>query len=405
MRHLSLAPILLCGLTACSDSTSDSSASASDAGTDTPIGDAKPDRNPDATTDATIDATSDAVAPWRVPVELPNKPAPGANIKTLVVTAHTTDLPVNDSAQDAVVDVCLTASRCFRAFRDGRESLSSTDRKAYRERLPGGDNVYFVDVASQGGTLARADIDRVVLRHVSGTAWQPSCVSIRADGEPLFCESSIPLLNSGAEHSFEPKTTCGSCYGGFGSAPSSAGTVTHGPMLGPPTETSVSVWARADATRLVTMHLGRDASMVDAVRVAAAYPSPDADFVAKFRVDALEPGTTYHYRIDVDGQPVTPVAPIRTAPATDSSPSFSLVLGSCARRGTASGNPTPIGFFSPQGNDFSSFEDIVTMTGKTPDLFAYLGDIHYGNTDQLEDLRWNYRATRLDRPRLRRQQC
>ncbi|RZV44890.1 MAG: hypothetical protein EX269_10955 [Acidimicrobiales bacterium] len=75
--------------------------------------------------------------------------------------------------------------------------------------------------------------------------------------------------------------------------------------------------------------------------------------VARFELSDLDPGTSYHYRID-EGDEVT----FRT-PQTGAQ-DLTVVLGSCARSGS-------------NGAIFDA------MLGEDPDLFLNLGDLHYAN--------------------------
>lgn len=363
------------------------------------------DAHGDAAADGALDAyfRMDASPAWLPPVPLPDAPGPTDPARWIVVTAMTADSSANGDAEASGLDLCLTATRCFPVFRSNRESL---DGRAYRERLPGGDNVYYVDLSGLA-PLRRSDIDRVNIRHVDGGTWTPSCVDVSVDGVPVYCrEIGAALGPPGeglAQWSDVPRLDCGSCYAGplgVSARPSPRGTITHGPMLGAVDDHSAILWVRADATRLVTVSIAHDEAMSDAVRVGASYPRARDDFTARFPIDGLAPATTYFYRIDVDGMPTTPVMRLRTAPAQTTGAPIRFILASCARRGTASGNVPAGPPFTNGDNRYQTFDKLLASPGLAAsdlDFFVYTGDIHYGNTTALEDLRWNFRATRGDR--------
>lgn len=365
-----------------------------------------------------------AGAPFRPPVPLPEPPKVSANVGLLTITTITSGAKSNANADSTDFEICLSESYCVHALRSDREFLKDPTGQAgaggqagtsgaggaedeehqsgaYRDRLVGGDNVYYAEPQI---SLPRASLDRMVIRPLKEAepntedSWTPSCVSISADGVPIYCAAvATKLTETGAPFQDDLKLDCGSCYGGPLGAPvpNPEGTLTHGPMLGPPTTDSVTLWMRADATRLVTVSMATVADFSDASRVAAAYPSASDDFTLSLTVKELDPDKTYFYRVEIDGKPVTAIAPIRTAPKGEGG--YRFLLGSCARRGTASGGIPPVPPLTKGNNKYQTFDRLLELLPNPLDMMVYVGDVHYGKTTELDKLRWNYRVTRGDR--------
>lgn len=89
-------------------------------------------------------------------------------------------------------------------------------------------------------------------------------------------------------------------------------------------------------------------------------PSPTDDLgVAKATVQGLEPGTTYRWEIEVDGERVAaPTGSVRTLP--EGPASFVLAVASCAR----------------SGSNAAVFD---TITDLSPLVYLQLGDLHYAS--------------------------
>ena len=216
--------------------------------------------------------------------------------------------------------------------------------------------------------------DEVTLRttdNSSDNRWTPECIEVRLNGEPVHCQNSLPYhIGTGNEDEVdswtEPLTNnCNTCW--------SSG-VTHGPMVGPPTSDSVSVWLRADGTRLVGLRLGTELDLSNAPVVDWAYPSANDDFTVVLSGMGLAPNTTYYYRVEVDGDTTQPVREIQTAPELGTPGQLKIGLGSCSKQ-----EEQPI---------FNS------IFAQQPDLFLFMGDNHYANTMHLDALRWHYRRFR-----------
>ncbi|MFQ5808595.1 MAG: alkaline phosphatase D family protein, partial [Armatimonadota bacterium] len=161
--------------------------------------------------------------------------------------------------------------------------------------------------------------------------------------------------------------------------PSLAAELTHGPMLGHTTDTTVRVWVRADGacqlrTRAVPVR-GGHAVLSDAVRL-----TEQDNFCGSARIAGLSPRTTYTYRVLLDGdeQPATLVQQVTTFPRP--------------------GEPSiiRIGFGHSLGR--SKGEQITwrAVEAQRPHLFILMGDNIYSNSTDPARQRPMYLAFRND---------
>lgn len=125
--------------------------------------------------------------------------------------------------------------------------------------------------------------------------------------------------------------------------------VTHGPMLGNVTSTSIRVWARTrNAGSFIVRH-AENAELTAWHSSAAAITSPAHDYTAWVDLRDLKPATKYYYAIDVDGRLADTRVDgqfnsFRTLPAAETfrepklNPAglfnFSFEIGSCNHQGT-----------------------------------------------------------------------
>ena len=263
---------------------------------------------------------------------------------------------VNDGTDANTLSLCLTATDCF--------PMNVRDVNDFRR---GEMDVYhFEDVR-----LPRTAVDRVELRSTGGTdAWRPTCVEVRFDGEPVYCQDGLTqFFGNGAASETERWSDplglhegCTTCY---------PETVTHGPMIGSVTDARARVWLRTDATRRVALHLVDESRPSEAPIVAYAYPRPGDDFTATLEVTGLASERSYRVFAEVDGMLSGAPGSFTTPPAPGTSASFRVAFGSCARSETQ-----PI--FGP-------------IRATAPDLFLFVGDNHYANSDDLGSLWWFYR--------------
>lgn len=306
------------------------------------------------------DAFSRADA-WAAPADGGHGPTPPTFPSTIdhLSFAIRTGTGANAGANGTRVSLCLNASTCF--------PLDVTDVDDFRR---GEMDVYHFDHVA----LPRRDVDRVELRWGAGTdAWQPACVEVRFDGEPVHCHDdlSVTIGNDTGEQVrwSDPRGLhegCTTCY------PSR---LTHGPVVGAVTPDTARVLVRTDATRPVTLQV-REASGGPATIVGPRHPDPRDDYTTTFEIEGLRPRTRYVADVFVDGARVGRQASFRTAPRAGTPTAFRFAFGSCA-------NDT----------HFPEQPVFARIDARDPDLFLFLGDNHYGNTGDLEAQWWHYRGT------------
>ncbi len=261
-----------------------------------------------------------------------------------------------DGTDANALSLCLTEDSCF--------PLNVADVDDFR--------LGEIDVYSfEGVGLARADVDRVEIRSSDGSdRWTPHCVELRFDGEPVHCNVVAGLELRFGEDGDELASwtdpdglhnACDTCW---------TSSLTHGPMLGAVGPDSARVHFRADATRQVAVHLGATGAGPPPV-AAWVYPSATRDFTGEVTIDGLVPDTEHRYYLAVDGVPVGEQHTFRTAPPDGAPDDFSIAFGSCSRY-----DEQPV------------WEHVAFAA---PDLFFFIGDNHYGNTDDRDSLRWYYR--------------
>lgn len=148
----------------------------------------------------------------------------------------------------------------------------------------------------------------------------------------------------------------------------------QGPMLGAVTSDAILIWTRASDELPVQLAYSTDATMADARMTAPVRATRANKFVAKIPVTGLEPNTTYYYRVYVGGEhdrylKEGPPLTFRTAPGDDFRGRFTVAFGSCARL---------------QNDPVQPIWDVVREW--QPDLFFWLGDNVYGDTNAPEIL-------------------
>lgn len=231
----------------------------------------------------------------------------------------------------------------------------------------------------------RASVPYVALETTTGTdAWRPVCLQVVLDGEPLYCREISGLLignSTGELVRFEDSAlnvNCASCL--------------YGALVGHTTQTSSELWVRAPGATLVHVEYSTDATFASFQQSTAATPDAGADYNVHVMLAGLTAGTTYHYRVVLDGVPFhgAPHPTFTTAPAGPSS--FVAAFGSCMddRDDTAAWAEMPI---------------FNHLAAQNPDLLLLLGDNHYANANLLadrslwlEELRAHYRKTRTYAP-------
>ncbi len=326
-----------------------------DSGTDTSV----VDSGSDAATDVGEDTGGFA---GLVDLPPPAPPAPSDVVETISIAVQTADAPF--AGTDSGQELCFGGDRCF--------PLNVEDVDDFRD---GGIDVYHFE----GVRIPRDELTEVTLQTRSDPAtdndrWQPACLEIRFDGEPVYCNGEFTAFigtgdSSGETRSFtDPRgfhETCNTCQGDL---------LTHGPMLGSPEPTAARVWGRADASRVVGLRMSENPDLSDSAMVAWAIPEPEDDFTFELTVDALPSDRTFFYRVEVDGDEGSPIRALTTAPAASAETPFRFAFGSCSRD-----DEQPI---------FSA------VSAARPDLFLFVGDNHYGNSLHLAAHRFQYRRNR-----------
>ncbi|MBX3560955.1 MAG: alkaline phosphatase D family protein [Sphingomonas sp.] len=152
-----------------------------------------------------------------------------------------------------------------------------------------------------------------------------------------------------------------------------------GPMVGAPGPNHITIWARASGAFPVQLEYATDRDFTDAVRGVSAMARAEEDFCVTLRQDGLRPGQTYYYRLLYDGildrhQPL----PHRTRTAPQGRADFRVAFGSCCR----------IQFDRDQ-----RIFDVVRQL--EPDMFLWLGDNIYADSDQAQALSDLYSRQRV----------
>ncbi|MSQ84641.1 MAG: hypothetical protein EXR77_17500 [Myxococcales bacterium] len=320
-----------------------------------PLADVDADAGIDTDT-AASDTTADTTT-W--PVLLPPVYADDKQLSEFYVTIRTGD-GINDATNDPF-ELCLADATCWNldnAEIDDRE-LGAVDHY----RLP-----------AKG--LTKAKIDRIVLQAVNGTnAWMPTCVAVVADGELLFCYAAITAKLStqgGSEkpnwQAANPKSKeCSSCY--------NASMLTATPMVGHTHTTGLRVWSHASAAWPTQLEVATNAQFTQPLVGPPLLPTQANGFMAAATVEGLQPATAYWYRLKLDGKVIyTSPSAVITAPLGGSKSTGSkstFALASCAK--------------------FDDQPAFAAIGALQPNALLMVGDNHYGNTADLDNLRWWYR--------------
>lgn len=260
-----------------------------------------------------------------------------------------------DGSDDGDVSVCLGPDHCL-----------SPAKREWDDLEPG-----ILDVsAHEDLAWPRADLDRFTVGTTDGSnQWEPVGFQVSLDGEVVYCRQPVGLEIGDASDELlswtDPEGLTLGCDSVFDSV------LTHGPMVGAVGPDQAKLWLRTDATRHVEVYVAAtEADLDGADPVHHAWPEVTSDFTHSFTVHGLQPSTRYVYRVDVDEQTGT-VHDFHTAPADGTSAVHRLAFGSCSKN-----DEQPV---------------FGAIGAWQPDLFLFIGDNHYGNTDELSDLRQYYR--------------
>src|SRR5687768_567364 len=75
----------------------------------------------------------------------------------------------------------------------------------------------------------------------------------------------------------------------------------EGPMVGAPSPTSFTVWARASDALDVQMEYSADRNFTNALRTPVIRAEAARDLITVHTAQGLKPSTTYYYRMLIDG--------------------------------------------------------------------------------------------------------
>ena len=153
----------------------------------------------------------------------------------------------------------------------------------------------------------------------------------------------------------------------------------QGPMIGASGAAHFTVWARASGALPVQVEYSPDRAFGNPKTTAVVRALPDNDFIVVIRVEGLQPDTPYYYRVLVDGivdryQPT----PYMTKTAPKGPADFRVAFGSCARFVWDRHQPV--------------FDGVVSQS---PDLFFWLGDNVYADTEAPEMIADELRRQRI----------
>ena len=105
----------------------------------------------------------------------------------------------------------------------------------------------------------------------------------------------------------------GSLFYGLDCFAATTRVVTHGPLLGQITSSSVRVWARTNGPGTIEFRYGEDVASLDGVSQSIE-TSAAHDFTGWTTLDDLDPDTEYVASVFIDGNPAGVPATFQTLP-------------------------------------------------------------------------------------------
>lgn len=156
----------------------------------------------------------------------------------------------------------------------------------------------------------------------------------------------------------------------------------QGPMVGAPGPDRITVWGRTTGSFDVQLEYATDRDFRDATLTSPVRAGPETDFCVKLTAEGLKPATRYYYRLKLEGgydryQPL----PYWTKTAPAGPADFRVAFGSCCRFST-----------DPEQRIFTA------AMALEPDLFFWLGDNVYVDSDEPAAMADHYRRQRtIDR--------
>jgi alkaline phosphatase D len=160
-----------------------------------------------------------------------------------------------------------------------------------------------------------------------------------------------------------------------GQTPSGA-YIQFGPMIGHTGPHDTRIWAKASGPARLGIRIATDAGLANARSVPGPVLGSDSDFMGHVIVEGLQPATTYHYAVVLDGKDATlrPYPSFTTAPAIGAAGRTRLAFSSCVGR-----------------SGFMTAAIWADMSARTRfDLLLMLGDNHYADSTAPEPQRRAY---------------
>ncbi|WP_276913023.1 alkaline phosphatase D family protein [Hyphomonas atlantica] len=155
-----------------------------------------------------------------------------------------------------------------------------------------------------------------------------------------------------------------------------------GPMLGPPTPTSVSLWAMVNGVYDVVIEYADNDVFQNPIRTEPLRATQDNLYIVRPVIEGLSPATNYWYRFIVNGRgqeggyPL-PMGRFKTAPGLGRAQDFTVGYGSCANFG------------------YDQVQAVwKAVSANLPDLFFNLGDNIYCDSFEPFVLDFEYQRQR-----------
>jgi alkaline phosphatase D len=152
-----------------------------------------------------------------------------------------------------------------------------------------------------------------------------------------------------------------------------------GPMLGPVTPHSATIWVQGDAPATVALEIAPQGSVHPAWCTTPASLEKETGFTARLDLDALAAGITYRYKLVWNGAVLD--TPYQFTTLSDKTPEdFTLYLGSCMHlHDPETDGPRP------WGGDHEILDRIASQAAQDaqPNLMLWLGDNLYFRADDL----------------------
>lgn len=157
-----------------------------------------------------------------------------------------------------------------------------------------------------------------------------------------------------------------SLLGGVATVQGQGAAITHGPLSGEVTATTVNLWARGSQAGTLRFEVAEGLEFAEIAASGEVVISTAQDLVGQVTVQGLKPATQYYYRVALEGGAAKQGA-FRTAPAPESSAAFSFLLGAClGGQGYCRDPQTGWQIFQP-------------MLAENPDFFLLTGDGVYAS--------------------------